>query len=311
MISCAQPHLSEGVTKRTRRSQRFVKAAIVAGQLISAALLISVLVGGVPSQAQAQTEITIPIDDMQGGDVIKLDQNEGPQVDGSTYFTGTANITTPSWSVQNADGTHISELNYIHEDGTSNPEDVFNPGKDCSDIDKTPHHERQCRPEKGHDDLVIYNVTYYTYVCKGQKRRISHAVPTDISCGEDAYRKDALTAREFGEEWRTRGVQPPPLPPPPPTADCNTPLKVKPTVIGRGDSANGVIWQDEAGKQYTVIYKADGTTTGFPGTPPPKPALSDMDKWQIPPGVQKRLEHDAFRYAHSLSFGNSWRIRPT
>lgn len=174
--------------------------------------------------------------------------------------------------VQNPDQTTIVHIEtFINLDGTSGQKDVFNAGPDCDENSFKKIEVKECLPDPKQDGRRFwFNVTYYEYTCKVKPgiRRIRYsAVSTGEACGE---------------------VQQPTL--------CQIPLKVRPVSIvedaGGAAGFYGVIWEDESGKEYTVTYSPDGTATGFPGTPPPKPDPSDIKarKWYIPPDIQKQLE---------------------
>lgn len=282
----------------------FLKAAAAA---LLAAILSILLVCAAASQGKTYLVHT----DHKRGDeeTMKISHDEGPQVDGSTYMTEGIDETDGGWVVENPDGTQIAQVHYgyMDKDGnwvnmTTDPV-IFTTGEDCEFTDKTARTAKECRPDK-ENKLVIFEVTYYEYTCKGKRRRISRAVPTEQPCDDNDYRRDALAARDWGEEWPYRGVQPPP-PPPPAAVQCTaTPQgRIKPIYVGtdpKGAAAGSgtpgymwVIWIDEKGNQFTAIYKPDGTGIWeAAGTIPPRPSKEDVTKgeWQLPPEKAKERE---------------------
>jgi hypothetical protein len=163
------------------------------------------------------------------------------------------------FAVQTPDSTTIVHIElYLYPNGTAGAKDVFEAGPDCDNDSFKKVETKECLPDpQKNGQRFWFNVTYYEYTCKVKPgiRRIKYsAESTGEACAE---------------------AQP---------DLCQMPLKVKPVLTNKEGT---VIWEDEAGKQYTVNYYRDGTATGFPGTAPPKPNLSDIGKWQIPPDVQK------------------------
>jgi hypothetical protein len=187
------------------------------------------------------------------------------------------------------DQTSIQKLDGEWEITSTNCEPGLVTVKD-GDVKK----KEECRLDRADGNAYVYEIEYAEYSCQQApllRRIILSWKKTKKACTVDDYKQAKLTARKYEEsdsEWPDPPVVLPP--PPPPPSSCATPLRVKPTQIGKGDSANLVVWEDEFGKDYAVVYHADGTTEGFPGTPPPKPALSEIGKWQIPPDIQKQLE---------------------
>lgn len=159
------------------------------------------------------------------------------------------------------------------------------------------HSIKECRPNEA-GKLVVFDVTYYEYICKGVQRRVSHAVPTDEPCDDNAYRTDAQMAREkWGEQWPYRGVTPPP-PPPPAVACTATPQgRIRPVYVSddpRTPGYTAAIWMDEKGNMFTAIYYSDGTSVWeAAGTIPPRPSKGDVTKseWQFTPDALKQMQN--------------------
>jgi hypothetical protein len=304
IIMRAGPRCNKGAVSRWLKSRRFTRLSAIEARLLfyaAAAMAVMALsmlpVANIASRAQeAGVHVPVVVD---GHEIdIHLQYGEGPQVDDSTYFSERSNPDTGgSWSVQNPDGTQFIHLDYYGPDGNPAVEDVFNPGTDCkfNDVkDEKPvaRHVDECRPTRS-GDLVVFNVTYYEYTCKGVKRRISHAVPTEKPCNDDAYRVDAQTALGWDEHWPYRGVQPP--------GDkfvCTaTPVgRIRPIHVGIAPENSNyelVIWIDEKGNQFTAIYRPDGTSIWeAAGTVPPKPSKEDVRKveWQFTPDSIKQAQ---------------------
>jgi hypothetical protein len=191
------------------------------------------------------------------------------------------------------DHTSIQRLDGEWEITSTNCEPNTVPIND-SDVKK----KEECRLDRADGKPYVYEIEYAEYSCQQPpllRRIVLSWKKTAKACTLDNYKNAKLDARKYEEsdtEWPDPPVTvpPPPPPPPPPPSSCATPLRVRPITIVQGNTGDGVVWEDELGNQYKVNYHADGTTEGFPGTPPPRPAPSDISKWQIPPDIQKQLE---------------------
>jgi hypothetical protein len=327
IIMRAGPRSNKGAVNRWLRSLRFTRLSAIGARLLlyaAAAMGVAALsmlpVVNIASRAQ-QGPIHIPvIVDGQpvvvnGQEIeIELRFGQGPQVDDSTYVTQNPNPDTGSWTVQNPDGTRIAHLDYIGADGYPGEQDFSDPGTDCKfdgEKDEKPaaRHVDECRPTQS-GDLVIFNVTYYEYTYKGVKRRISHAVPTEKPCNDDAYRVDAQTALGWDEHWPYRGVRPPDR-----KLVCTaTPEgRIRPMYVGTApENSNYVaaIWIDEEGNQFPAIYKPDGTSIWeATGTVPPKPSQQDVAKreWQFTPDSIKKVQDLAKEVQKAVEDPNSVR----
>jgi hypothetical protein len=319
VIMRAGPRSNKGAVNRWLNLLRFKRpSAIEARLLLYAAAAMAVVassmlpVANIASRAQ-NIEVHIPVVvDGQEIDIV-LRENQGPQVDNSTYVSERSNPETGSWSVQNPDGTSIAHLDYYRPDGNPAVEDVFNPGTDCKfddakDEKPVEHHVDECRPTQS-GNLVIFSVTYYKYIYNGVRRRISHAVPTEKPCGDDAYRVDAQTALGWDEHWPYRGIKPPPQP----VCTATPQGRIRPVSVGIApENSNyvAVIWIDEKGNQFPAIYKPDGTSIWeATGTVPPKPSQQDVVKreWQFTPESIKKAQDLAKELQKAVEDPNSVR----
>jgi hypothetical protein len=142
------------------------------------------------------------------------------------------------------------------------------------------HTRRECRPDsRGQADW--FRVTYQEYECQSPPplRRITiSAEDTDEKCTNDDYAFWAAAVKqEYGEVWviEPSGYNQYP-PEPPPTGDDIFPPegKLKPVYGAHspGECIDFIIWEDEAGHQYSAQYDKNGVgkwTTGGPTSPPP------------------------------------------
>jgi hypothetical protein len=319
IIMRAGPRSNKGAVNRWLYSLRFKRLSAIEARLLlyaAAAMGVAALsilpVANIASRAQ-NIEVHIPVL-VDGQEIeIVLRENQGPQVDDSTYVSERSNPDTGSWSVRNPDGTSIAHLDYYRPDGNPAVEDVFNPGTDCKfddAKDKKPveHHVDECRPTQS-GDLVIFNVTYYEYTYKGVRRRISHAVPTEKPCNDDAYRVDAQTALGWDEHWPYRGIKPPPQP----VCTATPQGRIRPMLVANAPENSNyvtVIWIDEKGNQFPAIYKPDGTSIWeATGTVPPKPSKEDVAKreWQFTPDSIKQAQDLAKELQKAVEDPNSVR----